>query len=370
MKPIIMSTEDVRALLDGRKTMARLVIKPQPISENSLTYGVFGDTIQAYHKKGVNGYVRNQTGEWRCINANTGITERGLQGGVGRNDLLPDEVLRLWEKGFCGLVCLEGFYDKEGLSVSINEPQQHQGNEVCTQPDMLGVSWTSATKADASKAPGRESIEQRPEQSCVGDSSGELAGQENTRDSKCRGETLECETDGRGTGTRQMDVKERALQPKTDGKEDGNLTGCYMSHCPFRPGQIMWVRETWCVIADLPEWTEYKYENGASPNPGEYCYKAGSTKIDPNVKWRSPVTMPREAARLFLRVKDVRVERVQDIFASPPGPNSQVVKEGFEFGCDFIAAWNNKNDKRGYGWDTNPFCWVIEFERIEKGAES
>ena len=141
--------------------------------------------------------------------------------------------------------------------------------------------------------------------------------------------------------------------------------GEYGCKAPCQPGDVLYVRETWAKL-----------------NEKDYLYQADDTDVnvwkiwrDKGVgaaydRWMSPVTMPREAVRLFLRVKDVRVEKVQDIFASPPGPDSQVVKEGFEFGCDFIAAWNNKNAKCGYGWDTNPFCWVIEFKRVEKGAES
>ena len=134
---------------------------------------------------------------------------------------------------------------------------------------------------------------------------------------------------------------------------------------PYQPGDVLWVRETWAGLNE----NEYLYQaDGPDVNVWKIWRDKGvGAKYE---RWMSPITMPREAARLFLRVKDVRVERLQDIFASPPGPNSQVVKESFEFGCDFIAAWNNKNAKRGYGWDSNPYTWVIEFERAEKGAKS
>jgi hypothetical protein len=156
---------------------------------------------------------------------------------------------------------------------------------------------------------------------------------------------------------------------------------------------VLWVRETWRVGAwddagsiavdykadgyYRPEWIllgnpetfqKYWIESAEDAkkagleleDDGEYHWEPGKGPT----RWRSPVTMPREAARLFLRVTDVRVERVQDIFSSPPGPNSQIAKEGFEFGCDFIAAWNNRYAKSGYGWSSNLWVWVIEFERI------
>lgn len=79
--------------------------------------------------------------------------------------------------------------------------------------------------------------------------------------------------------------------------------------------------------------------------------------------------MPREAARIFLRVLDVRIERLQKIMDDPPGPNNQVVREGCLYGCDFIAAWNHTIKPANlaiYGWHANPWVWVIEFERVKK----
>ena len=162
--------------------------------------------------------------------------------------------------------------------------------------------------------------------------------------------------------------------------DGGNRTWCWKQHvspdcwneidwleqfAPYKPGDALWVRETWKV--------------DASDNYNDsYAYKSdGGIEKYPNnmLLWRSPVTMPREAARLFLRVKDVRVERVQDI------PEKDAEAEGFRTECgplsscptcnvsEFRNAWDVRNAKRGYGWDTNPFCWVIEFERVEKGVK-
>ena len=104
------------------------------------------------------------------------------------------------------------------------------------------------------------------------------------------------------------------------------------------------------------------------------------------MKWHPSLHMPKEAARIFLKVKDVRVERLQDI------TEEQAIKEGCQAGSyeyqgaifgqedteewtaieDFINLWNstiNKSDLERYVWEANPYVWVIEFERIELESE-
>ncbi len=88
--------------------------------------------------------------------------------------------------------------------------------------------------------------------------------------------------------------------------------------------------------------------------------------------------MPKEAARIFLQVTGIRVERVQDI------TGFDCVNEGIDTldilentpGSDFEGyarlqfskLWDNLNAKRGYGWQTNPWVWVIEFQKQKEGA--
>ena len=103
------------------------------------------------------------------------------------------------------------------------------------------------------------------------------------------------------------------------------------------------------------------------------------------MKWHPSLHMPKDAARIFLRVTNVRVERLQEI------TEDEAVKEGIyqsnckecnaPFGCDacpdegyneidgFADLWNStikKSDLDRYGWDANPWVWVIEFERCDK----
>jgi hypothetical protein len=173
--------------------------------------------------------------------------------------------------------------------------------------------------------------------------------------------------DGKKTQTRRV-VKINGC-PITSPKESLELTKeglIYHSFCSMsgyykplcQPGDILWVRETWG-----------KDENG------EYVYRTnyGTTEDDsfpPSMfKWKPSIHMPREAARIFLRVKTVRVERLQDI------TEEDAIAEGMSKtlvdGVVFISAkgnfhvfWDSLNIKRGYGWDTNPWVWVYEFEGI------
>jgi hypothetical protein len=78
--------------------------------------------------------------------------------------------------------------------------------------------------------------------------------------------------------------------------------------------------------------------------------------------WRPSIHMPKRIARLFLKVTDVRVERLQET------TGVDVVREGFKEPQNFIKAWNEIYKEKGYGWDEDPWVWVIEFEvsEIEK----
>lgn len=164
--------------------------------------------------------------------------------------------------------------------------------------------------------------------------------------------------DGRKTVTRRVVKFKPGQNPQWTGYiPDGPVlygsNNIPASKSPYYPGNILYVRETW-----------------ARSIAGTYLYKATDTPIILD-RWRPSIHMPKDAARLFLRVTDARVERLQDIFKDPPGPKNQVVREGFRYGCDFIATWQNTMSRKDwpvYGWNANPLVWVIEFERVSKEA--
>lgn len=125
---------------------------------------------------------------------------------------------------------------------------------------------------------------------------------------------------------------------------------------PCRPGDILYVRETWNGIA---------LGNAKVGYTDLYWYKADDESQNPADKWRPSIHMPKEAARIFLRVTDVRVERLQDC------GNMQAKDEGCTCCSQFARVWDSTikpADIGRYGWATNPWVWVIEFERISKEA--
>lgn len=168
---------------------------------------------------------------------------------------------------------------------------------------------------------------------------------------------------------------------------------------PYRyaPGDILYVRETfaWCPCWDcgfdtIPNgcrnpviYDSKKREHGC------YMYRASCKDNEyPCVDtWHPSIHMPKKAARIWLKVTDVRVERLQDI--TPKGAESEGVGNLFyddigygeknygtevdpEYGIakeQFAWLWEStikKSDLDRYGWNANPYVWVIEFERCEK----
>ena len=166
--------------------------------------------------------------------------------------------------------------------------------------------------------------------------------------------------EGRKTATRRVVKFRRGWNPKWTGYiPDGAVlygsNNTPAAKAPYKKGDTLWVRETWNCLP-IPEPLR-----GTSKT---YWYKADGA--EPEDKWRSPYHMPLEAARIFLRVTGVRVERLQEI------DDGGVVAEGLEIGCYFDELWNRTikpKDRPLYGWEANPWVWVIEFERISKCGE-
>jgi hypothetical protein len=148
--------------------------------------------------------------------------------------------------------------------------------------------------------------------------------------------------------------------------------------CPYgQVGDRLWVRETFWVYPGIisdrllregaDTWPEYFYDADCDR---DWCIEHGWVR-------KPSIFMPREACRFMLDITDVRVERLWDI------TESDAISEGVQpidnpdydedDPCDdepesYVAAfrelWDELNQVRGYGWDANPWVWVIEFKRI------
>lgn len=123
---------------------------------------------------------------------------------------------------------------------------------------------------------------------------------------------------------------------------------------PFEAGDILYVRETW-----------------ARSMAGTYLYKATDTPIILD-RWRPSIHMPKEAARIFLRVTDVRVERLwrmDTVDALAEGMRSDYPGTKIGVVDAFCKLWDSTikpADLPLYGWNANPWVWVIEFNRCDK----
>ena len=151
---------------------------------------------------------------------------------------------------------------------------------------------------------------------------------------------------------------------------------------PYHPGDILYVRETvWQKIGyylDVDGETKPSWYN-------EFRYVASDEKPETgwNYGWakRPSIHMPKEAARIWLKVTNVRVERLQEITEDGVKAEGAIDNRGFIHSPEneydsihtarehFAEIWNStikKSDIDRYGWNANPWVWVIEFERCEK----
>jgi hypothetical protein len=150
-----------------------------------------------------------------------------------------------------------------------------------------------------------------------------------------------------------------------------------LGRCPYGiPGDRLWVRETWALQKFMDDQlSEDGITPGAIDDQGYHIgYFADGSGIyeGANIGRKRPsIFMPRWASRINLLIKDIRVERVQEIGyldciaegieqweGSRPGHKKSV----WQLRSDYWRLWDSINAKRGYGWDVNPLVWVIEFE--------
>lgn len=152
-------------------------------------------------------------------------------------------------------------------------------------------------------------------------------------------------------------------------------------------GDQLWVKETWATAGN---WDEYKPSELLDHwfSLSQLRYKATEKFPDGEYfTWRPSIFMPRWASRIQLEIKGVRVEQLREI------TEEDAIAEGVGFGfqmnagwpdyryintrgiCEltqdsvvmsFSTLWDSIYKKRGFGWDVNPWVWVVEFARVER----
>lgn len=142
---------------------------------------------------------------------------------------------------------------------------------------------------------------------------------------------------------------------------------------PYELGDILYVRETWCLRYDGEKYFYKADKNTPREEKRLIDYN--------NTSWRPSIHMPKEAARIWLKVTDVRVERLQKITEDGAKAEGAIDNRGFIHSPEneydsihtarehFTEIWNStikKSDLDQYGWVANPYVFVIEFERCEK----
>jgi hypothetical protein len=198
--------------------------------------------------------------------------------------------------------------------------------------------------------------------------------------------------EGRKTSTRRI-IKPQPKQPVPlgfiSGSTDNKRIGYYgwgqdeyggiidIAKPPYKIGDILYVRETWCQSTEIePNYGKQQYHYKASPD--DFIRQAPEGFI----KWKPSIHMLKSAARIFLKVTDIKVERLQNI------TEREALKEGirrYHFNLNmpdaygdalytdhklaFKQLWNSTVNKKNidkYGWDADPYIWTIEFQRVEK----
>lgn len=198
------------------------------------------------------------------------------------------------------------------------------------------------------------------------------------------GEMVRAILDGRKTQTRRVVKPQPSVHEMSPGPDSGPED--IISYCPYgAPGNQLWVRETWCNAdilhlgynLDDPTTIGYRADESAYLFEGLPLMGSKLNTKDWNwehesVKWKPSIHMPRWASRINLLIKDVRVERVQDI--SSHDISAEGISCDREPDCEpynfcanriesFIYLWDSINGKRpGCAWADNPWVWVVEFE--------
>lgn len=198
--------------------------------------------------------------------------------------------------------------------------------------------------------------------------------------------------DGRKTQTRRVIkniVEGSGGWPSfSKGRHHGNMVK--PKYCPYGlPGDRLWVRETYAIHQTVDHIRRPDGRAFSEVSDGCAAYRAdghdtvedlrshikvmGDMSLEAieiqGDRWRPSIHMPRWASRITLEVTDVRVERVQEIETSPEDMLAEgvtaVTEAAVHLAFEFRKLWDSINAKRGFGWDVNPWVWVVSFKVLD-----
>ena len=190
----------------------------------------------------------------------------------------------------------------------------------------------------------------------------------------------------------QCDVEGETYGKNSDGSTWRRLRPFIEKKPPYRRGDVLYVREAWCKYGKLDYFDQvidgtekyYYAADGANPTPYNtfLVQRDGYDEYKDTPVWHPSIHMPKEAARIWLKVTDVRVERLQDITDDGAKDEGANWKNGKNVGWEekmkrtaterFAEIWDStikKSDLDRYGWAANPWVWAIQFERCGKPEE-
>ena len=142
--------------------------------------------------------------------------------------------------------------------------------------------------------------------------------------------------------------------------------------CPYgQVGDRLWVRETFFTFPsnDHLKPSEIPHtESIESMHKNDIDYLASPIEYYNRGRIRQSIFMPRWASRITLGITEIKIERVQDIEIrgiQNEGIRVPILVDSTEPLVNaYITLWDSINKKRGFGWDSNPWVWVIKFKRI------
>lgn len=197
-------------------------------------------------------------------------------------------------------------------------------------------------------------------------------------------EMVQAILEGRKTVTRRL------IKPQPEGRpQKMPKNSCYpggygvpnssrIIYCPFEPGDILYVREAWafipCIDCGLYDHGACRdapttYEDKEAISEGCFIYKEDYPERE-RICWHPSIHMPKQAARIFLRVTGVRPERLREMVLGDVLMEGITETETYEGTWDrWHETWDSTlkpSDRPIYGWEADPWVWVVGFERVSK----